>query len=331
MIEHRKFGEIADPKLRREAWIESAAPLYRTDIDRDVPVRDDVFIRNFNLGTCILGKSIAPEMYMERSLEQISRQSLDHISFRLFLSGTSDLHVDGRSSVLRAGDLQMLDLSQWMRSTSHGSKPVIHLIVPRRLFEKRLGDMSAFHGSTIRPDASPLTRLMTDHMRSLAACIDAADEGQRTALTAATVSMVNAVLTKPGDGPYERDTVLGVAMRRFIEDDLRSFDLGIEKLCARFAISRTRLYTLFEADGGVASYIRDRRLARAMRILAGLEAGDRRRVSTVGYACGFETEKLFSRAFKRKYGVNPSEVDAGYRPQARLEYGATLMSWINAL
>jgi len=46
-----------------------------------------------------------------------------------------------------------------------------------RLFEKRLGDVSAFHGSTIRPDASPLTRLMTDHMRSLAACIDAADEG----------------------------------------------------------------------------------------------------------------------------------------------------------
>jgi AraC-like DNA-binding protein len=120
-------------------------------------------------------------------------------------------------------------------------------------------------------------------------------------------------------------------MRRFIEDDLRSFDLGIEKLCARFAISRTRLYALFEADGGVASYIRDRRLARAMRILAGLEAGDRTRVSSVGYACGFETEKMFSRAFKRKYGVNPSEVDAGYRPQARLEYGAALMSWINAL
>lgn len=83
MIYQQTFGEIPDLKLRREAWIESAAPLYRTDIDRDVPVGDDVFIRNFNLGTCILGKSIAPEMYMERSLEQISRQSLDHISFRV--------------------------------------------------------------------------------------------------------------------------------------------------------------------------------------------------------------------------------------------------------
>lgn len=332
MIYEQTFHEIPDNKLRREAWIESASPLYRTDIDPDVPVGDDVFIRNYNLGgACILGKCIAPQMRMERSLEQISRQSLDHISFRVFLSGTSDLQVDGRKSDLRPGDLQVLDMSQWMRSTSHGSKPVIHLIVPRRLFETRLGDVSEFHGTTFRPDASPVTRLMTDHMRSLATCIDAADDGQRAALTAASVSMVNAVLTKAGDGPYERDTLLGIAVRRFIEDDLRSFDLGNEKLCAKFAVSRTRLYELFEADGGVASYIRDRRLSRAMRVLSGLEGSGKKRISSVGYALGFETEKMFSRAFKRKYGVNPSEVDAGYRPQARLEYGSTLMSWIGAL
>lgn len=126
MIEHRKFGEIADLKLRREAWIESATPLYRTDIDADVVVGNDAFIRNYNLGTCILGACIAPQMRSERSLEQISRKSLDHISFRVFLSGTSDLQVDGRSFELKPGDLQVLDMSQWMRSNSHGSKPVIH-------------------------------------------------------------------------------------------------------------------------------------------------------------------------------------------------------------
>lgn len=331
MIDQQTFREIPDNRVRRETWIESAAPIYRTDIDADTVVGDDVFIRNYNLGSCILGTSIVPLMRMERSLEQISRQSIDHLSFRLFLSGTSDLHVDGRVSELRAGDLQVLDLSNWMRSTSHGSKPVIHLIVPRRLFERRLGDLSAFHGSAFQPEASPLTRLMTDHMRSLAACIEAADDGQRAALTAATVSMVNAVLTRPGDGPYGRDTVLGIAVRRFIEGDLRSFDLGIEKLCARFGVSRTALYALFEADGGVASYIRDRRLAQAMRILAGMEGGGPQRVSSVGYACGFGTEKMFSRAFKRKYGVNPSAVDRSYRPRAQLEYGRTLMSWIAAL
>lgn len=87
---------------------------------------NDAFIRNYNLGTCILGACIAPQMRSERSLEQISRQSLDHISFRVFLSGTSDLQVDGRSFELKPGDLQVLDMSQWMRSNSHGSKPVIH-------------------------------------------------------------------------------------------------------------------------------------------------------------------------------------------------------------
>ena len=144
--------------------------------------------------------------------------------------------------------------------------------------------------------------------------------------------MVNAVLTPAGgDSPYTTASVQGIAIRRFIEDNLPNFDLGVDMLRARFGLSRTALYEQFEAEGGVASYIRDRRLARAMRILAGLEGEGRRRISTVGYACGFGTEKMFSRAFRRRYGVNPSEVDAGFRPQARLEYGATLMSWINSL
>ncbi len=39
-------------------------------------------------------------------------------------------------------------------------------------------------------------------------------------------------------------------------------DLGVETICARFGrLSRTPVYTLFEADGGVMAYIRNRRLA----------------------------------------------------------------------
>lgn len=331
MITDQTFAHLSDFSAKREAWIEAADPLYRADIDADWGFDDAAYIRNYLLGSCILGACHAPQMSSERTLEQISRQAIDHLSFRIFLAGTSNLHVDGRAVDIKAGHLQVLDMAQPMRSHSRGSKPVIHLIIPRRAFERRLGDVSAFHGAMLDPTQSPVTRLMVDHMRSLASCIDAADEGQRTALTAASVSMVNAALTPAGDSPYTPASVHGIAIRRFIEDTLSDFDLGVDMLRARFGLSRTALYEQFEKDGGVARYIRDRRLARAMRILAGLEGEGRRRISSVGYACGFGTEKMFSRAFRRRYGVNPSEVDAGYRPQARLEYGATLMSWINSL
>lgn len=68
-----------------------------------------------------------------------------------------------------------------------------------------------------------------------------------------------------------------------------------------------------------------------MRILAGIEGGPRQRIATVGYACGFETEKGFSRAFRRRYGISPSEVDASHGMQAHFEHGATLMSWMKDL
>lgn len=332
MITEQKFADLPSFEAKREAWVEAANPLYRADIDADWGFDVSAYIRNYNLDSFILGACHAPQMKSERTLEQISQQSIDHLSFRVFLSGTSDLKVEGRSFDIRAGHLQVLDMAQPMESHSRGPKPVLHLIVPRRAFERRLGDLSPHHGAMLDPDRSPITRLMVDHMRSLVSCIDAADDGQRAALTAASVAMVNAVLTPAGkDSPYAPASLLGISIRRFVEDDLAAFDLGIEKLCRRFGLSRTALFALFEADGGVASYIRDRRLARAMRILSGLEGDGRRRISSVGYACGFETEKMFSRAFKRRYGVTPSEVDAGFRPQARLEYGTTLMSWITSL
>lgn len=80
------------------------------------------------------------------------------------------------------------------------------------------------------------------------------------------------------------------------------------------------------------SYIRNRRLARAMRMLSGAEpAGPRRRISAIGYACGFATEKMFSRAFRRRYGMNPRDVGAGQKVVAARERSDLLLSWMRDL
>ena len=330
MISSLRFGDLPPGQDRKEAWREVASALYRCEFDPEAVVDDEISVRNYNLGEFVFGRSISPDATHERTIEQISRQSLDHLSFRLYLSGSSSIVANGRTFAADSDALQVFDLSQPMRSRTD-RKEMLHLLLPRRAFESRLGDVSEQHGSLMSQRESPLVRLMTAHMRHLPAAIETADTDQRRALTVATVAIANAVLTKTDDGPYERETILGIAMRQFVEGDLPSFDLGTEKLCARFGLSRTSLYASFEWEGGVATYVRERRLARAMRMLSGLESGGPRRISAVGYACGFETDKMFSRAFKRRYDVNPSEVDASFRPQVRLEAGATLMSWINGL
>lgn len=324
-------GDIGDQRARRRAWRDAIAPVFHATIDDAVDVPPTVLMKNFNLQRCLFGLLRAPRQRIERTPSQISAQAVDHLLVRIYLAGAASVDVGGDDREVRPGDFTIFDLSQVMKSDT-GEISSINLLMPRRSLDRRLGDLSPMHGRVFRHDLNPFTRLMADRLGSLANCVEAADAWQRDSLSTATVALCNAMLTpEDGDSPYTPDTVLGIAIRQFIDGDLTSYDLDADRITARFGLSRTALYALFEPEGGVARYIRNRRLARAMRILAGIERGPRQRISSVGYACGFETEKAFSRAFRRRYGVVPSQVDPSFGMQAHFEQGATLMSWMKDL
>ena len=71
-------------------------------------------------------------------------------------------------------------------------------------------------------------------------------------------------------------------------------------------MSRASLYRLFEPVGGVACYIRTRRLARARQELTMPGLQDRR-IGTVAYRAGFQNILAFNRAFREAYGETPRD------------------------
>ncbi|QZO02435.1 helix-turn-helix domain-containing protein [Chenggangzhangella methanolivorans] len=85
---------------------------------------------------------------------------------------------------------------------------------------------------------------------------------------------------------------------------------------ARVGQSRSALYRAFADFGGVARFIRTRRLAR-MRLLLG-RTSDGRRIGQIAFDCGFVSESDASRTFREAFGVTPGE----YR-SARIGDGAT--------
>jgi len=98
-----------------------------------------------------------------------------------------------------------------------------------------------------------------------------------------------------------------VTLSQFIEANLGARDLGVEKLARTFGLSRASLYRLFEPVGGVASYIRTRRLNRAYQELTatGLE---NRRIGPIAYGAGFRSIPAFNRAFRTSFGQPPRDV-----------------------
>jgi AraC-like DNA-binding protein len=106
--------------------------------------------------------------------------------------------------------------------------------------------------------------------------------------------------------------------RRFIISNILSPDLTVDALCRELGTSRTRLYELFEAHGGVATYIRRRRLLAAHAMLT--DPSETRKIGAIGMAIGFDSAANFSRAFTQHFGYSPSTVQkhgAGKGPQGR--------------
>jgi len=108
-------------------------------------------------------------------------------------------------------------------------------------------------------------------------------------------------------------------VRRTVRTHLHSPLLGPEKLCREAATSRSRLYRLFENEGGVAHYIQRQRLSESFTLLS--DATNLVPVAKIAEALCFTDASSFSRAFRREFSMSPSDVRAacatGSRP-ARL-------------
>ncbi|NYT37317.1 helix-turn-helix domain-containing protein [Allopusillimonas soli] len=91
-----------------------------------------------------------------------------------------------------------------------------------------------------------------------------------------------------------------------IEDNLHDPGMTASGIAARFRISRRYLYKLFESHGASpADYIQAARLERCRRMLANTAATQQ--ISDLAYRHGFSDAAAFSHAFRRRYGVSPTE------------------------
>ncbi len=100
------------------------------------------------------------------------------------------------------------------------------------------------------------------------------------------------------------DTSMFNRVVHHIERNIESQELSPHSICRQVGISRSQLYRLFVSAGGVANYIRLRRL---MKARAELASPSRQRISNVAYKYGFTSHAHFSRVFKQYFGCTPWE------------------------
>jgi len=106
----------------------------------------------------------------------------------------------------------------------------------------------------------------------------------------------------------ERRQNILINVKEFIDKSLALESLDVALIGRRFGMSRSSVYRMFEPEGGVANYIRRRRLMQALSLLVLPPARGRPRILDIAIKCGFSSDIVFTRAFRKMFAISPSMV-----------------------
>lgn len=300
--------DMVDSKVRDEFWREAIKPVYEVTGNADENVRGFRGSLSWHrMGSLLVGRSSFNSQHYRRTKRTILQSGLDHYIVNVAVTGTMHGNFNGIDVLVEPGDIHIVDLSQTSSgSTTTGTR--ISINIPRNELDKLVGWRN-IHGVVLKSHL-PMTKLLSEYIQAIVstqANLNAAEAiGIKDVFLSLLASSING-----SNSDLTGDRLPGLTMRRriivFIEDNLTSPRLGLQSILQHFHISRSNLYRIFEADGGVARVIRDKRLERAYRMIL-FNRDKAHSFKEISYRCGFNDPSQFTKAFKSLFGVAPNAV-----------------------
>jgi AraC-like DNA-binding protein len=249
----------------------------------------------------------------------------------LYCDGTGEIDTEGRESKLKSGDLVCFDLSRRLSSWA-SNLDAVSLVVPRALVQLPQRTLDTAHGAVIDGN-SPMAALLGQQLLALHDAtprLSGSDLPLATTLASTLVTVgLSAASSRRLEDPSVMLPVNLQAIRAYIHRNLSHVDLSPDMISRHFGMSRSALYRLFDPLGGVANYIRDRRLDRAQLHLGSIGTG-RGAVARLALLCGFASDTAFARAFRQRFDANPRDaiMSAEVRKRSALPQLAPDRNWL---
>jgi AraC-like DNA-binding protein len=263
-------------------------------------------------GNALLVDSRVTDVEYDRTPAHIARGGLDHYQIALCVEGEMRFSSGRREVTAGPGDICLLDMAQPNRTVLRsvgGRTRLMAIVLQRSMLAPRLAHPDSAT-ATLLPSNHPHARLLASHYATLE-LTPVPETGSVEATIEAIADIVAAAAGGAADiaasvERAERHLYLAMIKRR-IADNLETDALTVSELCRHFQISRATLYRLFEADGGLAHYVREQRLNLAFRQLLSPAAQDSRLID-LAVGMRFSSDSTFIRAFRRKFGLTPGEL-----------------------
>jgi AraC-like DNA-binding protein len=270
------------------------------------------------LGRIMIGDRTISPLHKQRSVQRARADGIDHYQILLSRTGTiTGTAADDSAIAVAPGGLLLLDLAQPCRlqctATSHTT-----FVVPRDALSSLLPAGGVANGLVL--DGAAAT-MLGRYLAALVQALPHVTQAQAPHLELATYNMLAACLAPGGAHAADARTSgtrarlervrpqlaanLRQTIERTVDARLHEPNLSPDAIASAAGLSRSALYRLMQAEGGVAAYVLARRIWRARGMLT--SCATPLRISAVAEACGFSSEAVFSHCFRRETGMTPSD------------------------
>lgn len=299
---------LVEDSLRNDFWREVSRPFYDiTPIIESESPRLEGEIRSWQAAGLMFGSVAFNAQRYNRDRRIIAWSGLDQYLVAVVTAGAMLGDFTGSSVTARPGDICVLDLAQVLQSemTAGGT---FSSLIPRQALAKATGHAN-LHGRLLKAHL-PMTKLLTTYLRGLSDLRDLLPDDEATAAQEALITILAAALR--GEQPEDVGDLrpLSIALRQrtldFIDRNIDNPDLSPNLILRHLNVSRAHLYRAFAEDGGISSAIRDRRLDAAFLELTRTD-NSARSITEIAFASGFSNGTHFSRSFRTRFGLTPSE------------------------
>lgn len=238
----------------------------------------------------------------------IARIGIDHFHVQYYRANGFSMTIDGVERRVEAGDICLLDLS---RPVMLQAERIDNLsaIVDRDLLAPLLADVGEVHGLVLRRHSEAGTAVR-EHLDDLWRQAPHLTVAQGLDLSRSTAALLAAVVRASAE--YRRATRAELRKSQFkaicrrIDEQIADPGLGPDTLIRNFYVTRATLYRMFAPHGGIGRYILGRRLTGVFRDLSDPSLADAR-IEAILRCWGFANHTAAGRAFRKAYGITPSE------------------------
>jgi AraC-like DNA-binding protein len=232
------------------------------------------------------------------------------LRMRFQRTGTSTLETESDRIQTHAGQWSVIDGSRPHAIVNEENASTLSLQIPRAQLSDREFATARQMGRPFQT-AGGISHLLYHCVRLAIEDLDEEGDSTDQELGESMLDMFRIILNGHAQG-RTRATMRETAesrVRAFIRRNLRDPDLSVEMIAAAMKCSRRYVHKLFEGGETVSQYIWSQRLEACRRRLSEPE-GAWVTLTELAFEHGFRSSAHFSRAFRTKHGLTPSEFRA---------------------